>query len=174
VVNGIDAGPREATGLRASFEEFFAAHSARLVGQLTLVTGDLGEAQDCAQEAFARAWLRWSSVVDHPDPVGWVRLTAVRLATSRFRRRLAGRRAWQRHGLPGPSEPPSPDTVALLAALRQIPVQQRVAIVLHHLVELPVAEVARQTGVPTGTVKARLSRGRAALAVLLTTEEHDG
>ncbi|MDQ3485071.1 MAG: SigE family RNA polymerase sigma factor, partial [Actinomycetota bacterium] len=39
---------------------------------------------------------------------------------------------------------------------------------LHHLCDLSVADVAAETGVPVGTVKARLSRGRAALASLLT------
>lgn len=51
---------------------------------------------------------------------------------------------------------------------------QRRAIVLHHLCDLSVDDVARETNAPTGTVKARLSRGRAALAVLLAdyrTEE---
>ena len=47
----------------------------------------------------------------------------------------------------------------------------RSAIVLHHLADLPVEEVAREMGAPTGTIKARLSRGRAALAVLLQTDE---
>jgi RNA polymerase sigma-70 factor (ECF subfamily) len=39
--------------------------------------------------------------------------------------------------------------------------------VLHHLAELPVSEVARLEHCPEGTVKARLSRGRAALGELL-------
>ncbi len=38
---------------------------------------------------------------------------------------------------------------------------------LHHIADLPVHEVAHETGVPEGTVKARLSRGRTALAALL-------
>jgi RNA polymerase sigma-70 factor (ECF subfamily) len=42
--------------------------------------------------------------------------------------------------------------------------------VLHHLVGLPVEEVARELGVPTGTVKSRLARGRTALAQVLNTE----
>ena len=58
--------------------------------------------------------------------------------------------------------------MALVAALKQLPEAQRRALVLHHLADLPVHEVARETGVPEGTVKARLSRGRAALAALLT------
>ena len=56
----------------------------------------------------------------------------------------------------------------LMAALRQINPDQRRAIVLHHLCDLSVADVAVETRVPVGTVKARLSRGRRALATLLT------
>ena len=41
---------------------------------------------------------------------------------------------------------------------------------LHHLADLPVHDVAREVGVPEGTVKARLSRGRAALAALLADD----
>jgi RNA polymerase sigma-70 factor (ECF subfamily) len=59
---------------------------------------------------------------------------------------------------------PSPDRVALVAALAKIPAQQRKAVVLHHLGHLSVAEIAAQEDVAEGTVKSWLSRGRAALA----------
>src|SRR6266511_3011998 len=72
-------------------------------------------------------------------------------------------RAWQRWNTVGDYA----DAVALIAALARLPVAQRTAIVLHHLVGLPVAEVAEETRVPVGTVKARLARGRRALATLL-------
>ena len=62
------------------------------------------------------------------------------------------------------------DHVALVAALRQLPEAQRRALVLHHVCDLPVHAVAAEIGVPEGTVKARLSRGRAALAALLTDD----
>jgi RNA polymerase sigma-70 factor, ECF subfamily len=55
----------------------------------------------------------------------------------------------------------------LLAALQQLPFEQREVLVLHYLADLPVAEVASRVGAPLGTVKARLSRGRDALARLL-------
>ncbi len=48
--------------------------------------------------------------------------------------------------------------------MRRIPADQRRVIVLHHLVDLSVAEVSREIGVPAGTVKSWLSRGRSALA----------
>ncbi|WP_166355874.1 RNA polymerase sigma factor, partial [Phytoactinopolyspora limicola] len=73
-----------------------------------------------------------------------------------------------RHGAPDNTPPPNPDHVALVTALRQIPEPQRQAIVLHHLVGMSVDEIATETNTPTGTIKARLSRGRTTLAQLLT------
>ena len=57
--------------------------------------------------------------------------------------------------------------LVLLNALRKLPLEQREALALHYLADLPVADVARRIGVPLGTIKARLSRGRDALAQLL-------
>jgi RNA polymerase sigma-70 factor (ECF subfamily) len=45
---------------------------------------------------------------------------------------------------------------------------QRQPVVLHHLLQMPVEEVARELGISTGSVKARLFRGRRALATQLT------
>jgi RNA polymerase sigma-70 factor (ECF subfamily) len=82
----------------------------------------------------------------------------------RARRRLA---ALARLG-PGPVAPPiSVERLALAEALRTLPRNYRQVIVLHHLLELPVEQVARELGIPTGTVKGRLSRGRRALATRL-------
>ena len=61
----------------------------------------------------------------------------------------------------------SPDHVTLMDALARLPRAQREVIAMHHLADLPVHEIAAALGVPSGTVKARLSRGRAALAQLL-------
>ncbi len=77
-----------------------------------------------------------------------------------------------RRSPPPESEPgPGPERAALVAALRQLPESQRMAIVLHHLCDLSVEQVASETGAPVGTVKARLSRGRAALARRLAVDE---
>jgi RNA polymerase sigma-70 factor, ECF subfamily len=62
---------------------------------------------------------------------------------------------------------PGPDRVAFVAALRRVPAEQRRALVLFHLVDLTVEQIAAETGVGPGTVKARLARGRAALAPYL-------
>jgi RNA polymerase sigma-70 factor (ECF subfamily) len=75
--------------------------------------------------------------------------------------------------LPSAPAEPSVSRVALTRALQQLPINQRRAIVLHHIYDLSVADIARETGVAIGTVKARLSRGRAALAVLLNDHSEE-
>jgi RNA polymerase sigma-70 factor (ECF subfamily) len=149
------------------FDAFYHATSRRLLHQMYAMTGNLADAQDCVQEAYARAWQRWKQVHHADDPAAWVRTVAWRIAASRWRKTRNGVRAIVRHGAPDHSQPPSPDHVALVQALREIPEAQRRVVVLHHLVGMSVEEVAQETGAPTGTVKARLSRGRAALAEML-------
>src|SRR5207244_12651177 len=58
---------------------------------------------------------------------------------------------------------PGPDRVAFVEALRKVPAEQRRALVLYHLADLTVEQIAAETGVRPGTVKARLARARAAL-----------
>ncbi|WP_284289871.1 RNA polymerase sigma factor [Angustibacter aerolatus] len=152
---------------QASFDDFYRSSSRRVARAVYAMTGDLTEAQDCTQEAFARAWQRWSTVQEAGDPEAWVRTVARRVAVSRWRRTRTAARHLLAHGRPEPVAPPGDDHTVLVAALRRLPEAQRHAIVLHHLVGLPVEEVAAEVGSPTGTVKARLSRGRAALAQVL-------
>jgi RNA polymerase sigma-70 factor (sigma-E family) len=150
-----------------SFDTFYRASRQRLYDCLYALTGNAAEAQDAVHEAYARAWQRWSTVEGYGDPEAWVRTVARRVAVSRWRRARFALRAYRRAGPPPDVPGPDPDSLVLADALAQLPLPQRTALVLHHLVGLPVAEVARETGVPVGTVKARLSRGRRALAALL-------
>lgn len=61
-----------------------------------------------------------------------------------------------------------PDLLAVVQALRLLPEKQRLVLVLHYLADLPVDQVANELGISAGTVKSRLSRGRAALAPLVS------
>jgi len=63
------------------------------------------------------------------------------------------------------------ETPLIVAALARLPESQRRAIVLHHLCDLTIEQVADEVGAPTGTIKARLSRGRTALRELLSADE---
>jgi RNA polymerase sigma-70 factor (ECF subfamily) len=152
------------------FDEFYQRGYRRLVGQLFLLTGDLHDAEDIAQEAFTRAAARWEQIRGHDVPAAWVRRVAINLATDtarRARRRLA---ALSRLGEPPVVPALRAEEVALIEALRRLPMRYREAVVLHHLVDLTVEQVAAHLGVPVGTVKTRLARGRAALARELQTE----
>ena len=150
------------------FDDFYTASFHRLTRQVYAMIGDRDEAQECVQEAFARAWAHRRKLDRAEHPEAWVRTTAYRLAVSRWRRTMRGRRPTDRALGPAThAAAPSESHVALVGALRQIPEAQRQALVLHHIADLSVQDVAREVGVPEGTIKARLSRGRAALAALL-------
>src|SRR3954470_20252515 len=154
------------------FDDFYAASFQRITGQVYAMIGNRDEAQECVQEAFVRAWAhrRKLNRVEHPE--AWARTTAYRLAVSRWRRTVRSRRPADRAVTKASHAPePSESHVALVAALKKLPEAQRQALVLHHIADLSVHEVAREVGVPEGTIKARLSRGRAALAALLADEE---
>jgi RNA polymerase sigma-70 factor, ECF subfamily len=155
------------------FDGFYAASYRRLLKQLVAVTGDLAEAEDALQEAYARASVRWPRLVAYDSPEAWVRRVAMNVAVSAARRARRRAVALRRLG-PQPAVPElTPDALDLAAALRSIPLGQRQAVVLHHLVGLPVGEIARELGLPAGTVKARLARGRAALARRLALDPEE-
>ncbi|MGW3202952.1 SigE family RNA polymerase sigma factor [Streptomyces sp. NPDC001135] len=154
------------------FDLFYTAAYPRLVGQLYALTGDHAEAQDVVQEAFVRAWDRRSSVLTGDQaPEAWIRTVAHRLAMSRWRRARHWWNLVRGESAPRPVPEPGPDHVALVTALRRLPEAQRTAIVLHHLCDLSVEQIAAETNAAVGTVKARLSRGRSALAAHLVSEE---
>ena len=150
----------------ADFDALYDARYGDVVAMLYALVGDLAEAQDLAQESFCRAWQRWSDVSRYDDPLAWIRRVAANLATSRWRRGRVVRAHWGRERV-ADVPPLDPDHVALVAALRRLPVDQRRAVVLHHLIDLPVADVAREMDAAVGTVKSWLHRGRAALAAEL-------
>ncbi len=160
-----------ATSDEGDFTAFYDASWSRTVACAYAMVGDLREAEDLAQEAYGRAWARWSSLREFDDPAAWVRRVATRLAVSRWRRARTAAGFLARTRVPEPAAPPSEATAVLVAALRQLPTAQRRAIVLHHLGDLPVVEVAWIEKCPEGTVKARLARGRAALATLLAPQD---
>ena len=149
---------------REEFAAFYAASFQRLVGQLYAMTGDHCEAQDAVQEAFVRAWARHGKIDRNGAPEAWVRVTAWRIAASRWRRARDGIRLGSLAARPESTAGPTPDRVAFSDALRKVPAEQRRALVLYHLCDLTVEQIAAETGVRAGTVKARLARGRAALA----------
>jgi RNA polymerase sigma-70 factor (ECF subfamily) len=122
-----------------------------------LLCRDRGVAEDATQEAFARCLARWERLADRPWVAGWVTTTAMNVA----------RRALRRHpetAAPMPDPRTTEESMDLNRALQLLPARQLEAVVLYYGLDLPVEDVASAMGCRAGTVKAHLSRARAALA----------
>jgi RNA polymerase sigma-70 factor (ECF subfamily) len=153
------------------FDDFYAASSRRVLGQVYAMVGNRTEAEDAVAEAYLRAWDRWSRVRECDSPEAWVRRVAYRIAVSAWRKAANRLRAHRREVTDDHVDPVNPDHVALVQALRRISADQRRVVVLHHLVGLSVAEISAEIGTSANTVKTWLARGRRALAEHLTGSE---
>jgi RNA polymerase sigma-70 factor (ECF subfamily) len=148
--------------LRAEFGAHLEAHYPRLVAQLCLITLDPAEAQDLVQEAYARAWQRWSDVRQLPSPTGWIRRSAVRGVHRKWRRLLSRRRT-----RPGTIPTEDPQHRATLDALAAVAPHRRRVLVLADVAHLPLPEVAEVEGVSVEVARARLAEARAELTNVL-------
>ncbi len=153
------------------FDAFYQASYGRLVGQLFPITGDLQDAEDAVQEAFVRAAARWRRLRVYDIPEAWVRRVAINIAARGLRRARHRVALLARLGPPPQVPPLSVEALALVDALRTLPVSYRQVLVLHHLLGFPLDDVGRQLNLPVGTVKARLFRARSALAKRLAVTE---
>lgn len=152
--------------------ELYATSYQRLVGVVGAIAGNQHEAEEAVQDAFVRLMAKWPAVSRYDDPEAWVRKVALGYVSNRRRKATNGIRAVLRHG--GAPDVPAPtgDAIDLHRALAALPTRQREVVVLQH-VGLDVASIARQLGVPEGTVKSRLSRAKTALAPLLREDVSD-
>jgi RNA polymerase sigma-70 factor (ECF subfamily) len=140
------------------FEEFYRCTYTSLLRALAVVCTNRVDAEDALQDAYAAAARDWNRVRTLDIPSAWVRRVAINRAIDVARKSARRRDAHQR------LEPPRQvlDELALEVqdALRQLPMDERVVIVLHHLLGLTVNEIAAEISRPTGTVKAQLVRAR--------------
>lgn len=153
------------------FDTFYATSSRRVLAHVTMMVGSQAEAEDSVAEAYLRAWNRWSTISRYDNPEAWVRQVAYRHAVSTWRKAVNRLHAHRRDTTDRHVDALSPDHVAIVAALRRIPARQRRVIVLHHLADLSVAEIHRETGIPAGTITTWLARGRQAMAAHLSESE---
>ena len=158
------------TGTDDDFSSFFLETLPKVLRVVLRVIPERVVAEDIAAESFARAFSRWSKVGPQPYREAWVLRVASNLAIDEARRRTRRARFFSRR----PAEPDPADLVSLHAtvaqALAQLPRSQRDAVSLRYLADLPESDVGALLGISTGTVKAHLSRARAALRRQLGTE----
>jgi len=165
------------SGDRAALDQLIRRHYDRMHAVCRRITGNDADAADAAQEAMI-AMMRGLHAFDGRSSFGtW----AYRIATNASLDELRRRRRRPMVAPPDPNDLPhehaDPDShrridqvaehLALDAALLTLPEDFRVPVVLRDVADLDYAEIAVTLGVPIGTVKSRIARGRAALAETL-------
>jgi RNA polymerase sigma-70 factor (ECF subfamily) len=156
------------------FDAWYAQARPSLAAALGAWCGDASIGAEAVDEAFVRALERWDRVGRLARPEAWVWTTAANVARRRMRRRdqearLIRRMATTQDSVP-PTEPRDPE---LRRALLRLTDRQRTVVVLHHLADLPIREVAEIVGIAEGTVSATLHQARARLAADLGCDRPD-
>ncbi len=138
---------------RRDFDAWYQDLHPRLVTTLIAVLGDVDVACEATDEAFARAYERWTRVSGMESPDGWTYRVAYNVA----------RRHWRRHALEGrllrsrapDASVPGP-AGELWLLVRELPPRQRLAVLLRHVGQLTEREIADVMGIKRGTVSATL------------------
>jgi RNA polymerase sigma-70 factor, ECF subfamily len=158
-------------GRRACFDALVRRHEDRIFALALRMMGDRSEALDASQEIFLTLWRRARSFRGDSSLSTWLYRIGINTCHDLLRKR---KRVPQPHEeLPEPAEgrPGMEEAIALrmdlARALTEIQSDYRDAVLMHDLGGVPYEEIARLTGVPVGTVKSRISRGRRALAAAL-------
>ena len=161
-----------------SLAELFAAHSRRLVGALTVYTGDHGDAEDLVQEAFARVHSSRLQLRDPDRIVSYLYSVAFNLARTRWRRQRTFERVVQRLGRSVEVDTDlevaslqNSTVAATTAAVTALPERQRACVVLHYYTDLSLADTALALGISTNSVKTHLQRALISLRTTLVNEE---
>lgn len=152
---------------------FCAAEYPRLVGGLTLYTGDQYLAEELAQEALLRACQRWERVRLMESPGGWVWRVALNLATTHFRRRKVARRVrqqLQRVAATSHVDVDGADAVAVRRAIAALPDRQKTALVLRYFLDLSVEQTADRMHASGDAVRSLTKRAVAALGSELSPD----
>jgi RNA polymerase sigma-70 factor, ECF subfamily len=159
-----------------AFEEFFSRYARPVYSLMTRQFGEGGSADDVVQEAFVSVWRYARSYrADRGSVVGWLYTIARNAGYEAARRRQA---QWLADppDRADPSPTPDDETAARLDAFRlhacieRLPCQEREIIELAYLKGLSQSQIARELGLPLGTVK---TRNRAALAHLAQIVERE-
>jgi RNA polymerase sigma-70 factor (ECF subfamily) len=165
--------------LRA-FELLLSEHVPRIRRFARAMCRNPADADDLAQEALLKAYQALRSYRFQAAFSTWlyrvVRNTFIDHARAKATRERGQNRSLGPEDERAPDAAPGPEEAlareqlraALWDALRQLPLEFRTALVLFDLEGLSHEEVAAVEGVPIGTVKSRLSRGRAQLRTILS------
>jgi RNA polymerase sigma-70 factor (ECF subfamily) len=160
-------------GNRQALEDLLREHYDRVYAVCRRLTGNDADAADAAQETMISLVRSLDGFDGRSRFSTWACRVAINASLDELRRRRRRPRPVDDRGGPvrpavvGSDEGEVDDRLAVDAALRQLPIEFRAAVVLRDLCTLDYAEIADVLGIPPGTVRSRIARGRAQLAELL-------
>jgi RNA polymerase sigma-70 factor (ECF subfamily) len=161
------------TASELEFEQFFLDNYDAVCTVLVLTTGDRERAIDAAQEAFIKAYAKWSKIRTYDSPAAWVRRVAINASRDTMRSEVRRRRREQ-------ATTAGDDSVhtdrygsesATHSLLDELPPRQREAAMLYYVDDRSVTEIAQILKLNEGTVKYHLSQARERLRDVM---EHGG
>ena len=167
---------RLAGGDEAALSELYDRYQAQMYGLALRITNDTSLAEDAVQEAFLGIWRNAARYSASKASVRtWLLSIAHHRAIDSIRRRRATSPLPETEdgaGLPSapdvwPEVARASDRDAVLAAIAQLPPEQRAVIELAYFGGLTQTEIARQAAIPLGTVKSRSRLGLRQLRRLL-------
>ncbi|MHB9026102.1 MAG: RNA polymerase sigma factor [Armatimonadota bacterium] len=170
---------RACHGDQAAFRQLFETYSPLVYRIAYRMLESPDDAADLTQDVFVRAYERLPCLRDGQAFHAWITRMTMNMAHDRLRKRRPnqlsldapppGREEGVEWALADES-PGSEERVLagefserVQGALAKLSPEHRAVVVLHHLEGMPVEEIGRILGVPTGTVKSRLARARAEL-----------
>ncbi len=166
---------RYLSGDRAAFAALVERHERRVYNLALRMTGREEDARDATQDALLTVLKKLSSFRGEAAFTTWLHRVTVNACYDLLRKRQ--RAPLLERGeddLPAMEPPPAQDhadasnlSIDVQRALTRVPEDFRVVMILHDVQDLPQEEVAAILGIPVGTVKSRLHRGRIALAQAL-------
>lgn len=156
------------TDVRRTIDAVWKLESAALIGGLTRLVGDVGLAEEFAQDALVAALEQWQSSGVPENPAAWLMTTAKRRAIDQLRRaeRLERRHEQLARELDQPRDVEQDDVLRLmfLSCHPVLPTAQRVALTLRLVGGLTAAEIARAFLVTDQRITQRITAAKQTLA----------
>ena len=157
-------------GDTGEFHVIVSLHSAAMFRTAYGITGDYSLAEDAVQDAFVRAWKKFSQFQPSTSLRNWLtRILVYRMIDLSRRKQLPTVELSEIESKPSPARGPEESLLSLDdrrrldAAISTLSAEQRVVVVLRFYEQMTVPEVASATGWREGTVKSRLSRAMTTL-----------
>ena len=173
------------TGDAAAFEVLVDSRIDRCYRLAWSILANDADAADATQDALVAAWRQLPRLRDPASFDGWLNRIVANAALMARRHRGRLREVSVRPVYaddethqPEPAQDPRARTAmdefvendAIARAFDRLRPQDRLILVLHHVEERPVAEIARSLGIPVGTAKWRLHAARRALEKAMEAE----